>query len=109
MTVKSKKRQSKGLKLKEKKAEDDRKKKQDDDARRAAESRELKAKKDAAATAYATDVVARLQASTDSVAAITILQSEQDKIGRIKAGYADLFERIETAAANAGVPMREAS
>ena len=62
-----------------------------------------------AATAYATDVVARLQVAADNTAAAALLQNEQAKIARVQTGYPDLFKRIETAAANAGAPMRKAA
>ena len=60
------------------------------------------------AAEYTADVVSRLQ-TADAIQAASILQIEQAKIARIKAGYPDMFARIETAAANAGAPMREAA
>lgn len=70
-----------------------------EDAAKAADAR-------MAAQEYVHGVVARLQTS-DGVGAATVLQDEQAKIARIQSGYPELFKRIETAARNAGAPMRE--
>lgn len=75
--------------------------------KRDAEDAEAKAKATAAASHYTDDVVSRMQVAADGVEAASLLQNEQDKIGRVKTGYPDLFKRIETAAKNAGAEMRE--
>ena len=76
-------------------------------AEKKAEDPEAKAKATAAASHYADDVVSRLQTAADDIQAASIIQVEQAKIARVQSGYPELFKKIETAAANAGAPMRK--
>ncbi len=55
---------------------------------------------------FTANLIAKIQTS-DAIETATLLQKCQGSIGQIKEAQPEMFARIETAAANAGAPMRK--